>query len=102
MIRRPGAGARPAAVRIAAGGIRSGRRRRHWPLHRHAEPGETTEINVHGFCLNYGLPFPGDVLQPTELASDPLRNAAIYSLANGYIDSNATDAACGRDGSGGN
>lgn len=57
---------------------------------------------MHGFCLNYGLPFPGDVLQPTELASDPLRNAAIYSLANGYIDSNATDAACGRDGSGGN
>lgn len=55
------------------------------------QPGETTEINVHGFCLNYGLPFPGDVLQPTELASDPLRNAAIYSLANGYIDSNAFD-----------
>ncbi len=43
------------------------------------------------FCLNYGLPFPGDVLLPTELASDPLRNAAIYSLANGYIDSNAFD-----------
>lgn len=55
------------------------------------QPGETTEIDVHGFCLNYGLPFPGDVLQPTELASDPLRNAAIYSLANGYIDSNAFD-----------
>jgi hypothetical protein len=55
------------------------------------QPGEATEINVHGFCLNYGLPFPGDVLQPSELASDPLRNAAIYSLANGYIDSNAFD-----------
>jgi hypothetical protein len=55
------------------------------------QPGEMTEINVHGFCLNYGLPFPGDVLQPSELASDPLRNAAIYSLANGYIDSNAFD-----------
>lgn len=55
------------------------------------QPGETTEIGVHGFCLNYGLPFPGDVLLPTELASDPLRNAAIYSLANGYIDSNAFD-----------
>jgi hypothetical protein len=55
------------------------------------QPGETTELEVHGFCLNYGLPFPGDVLLPTELASDPLRNAAIYSLANGYIDSNAFD-----------
>ncbi len=55
------------------------------------QPGESTEINVHGFCLNYGLPFPGDLLQPDALASDPLRNAAIYSLANGYIDSNAFD-----------
>ena len=55
------------------------------------QPGESTEIDVHGFCLNYGLPFPGDVLLPTELASDPLRNAAIYSMANGYIDSNAFD-----------
>lgn len=55
------------------------------------QPGESMEIDVHGFCLNYGLPFPGDVLLPTELASDPLRNAAIYSLANGYIDSNAYD-----------
>ncbi len=55
------------------------------------QPGESTEIEVHGFCLNYGLPFPGDVLLPTELASDPLRNAAIYSMANGYIDSNAFD-----------
>ncbi len=55
------------------------------------QPGESTEIEVHGFCLNYGLPFPGDVLLPTELASDPLRNAAIYSMANGYIDTNAFD-----------
>jgi hypothetical protein len=55
------------------------------------QPGESTEINVHGFCLNYGLPFPGEVLLPTELASDPLRNAAIHSMANGYIDNNAFD-----------
>lgn len=55
------------------------------------QPGESTEINVHGFCLNYGLPFPGDTLQPDELASDALRNAAIYSLANGYIDSSPFD-----------
>ncbi len=55
------------------------------------KPGETMEINVHGFCLNYGLPFPGSELKPSELASDALRNAAIYSLANGYIDSNAFD-----------
>lgn len=55
------------------------------------QPGESMEINVHGFCLNYGLPFPGDVLLPTELASDPLRNAATYSLANGYVDDNPLD-----------
>ncbi len=46
---------------------------------------------MHGFCLNYGLPFPGAELLPTELASDPLRNAAFYSMANGYINSNAFD-----------
>lgn len=51
------------------------------------QPGEDMEINVHGFCLNYGLPFPGEVLKPIELASDPLRNAAINSLATGYVDS---------------
>jgi hypothetical protein len=55
------------------------------------QPGKTFEINVHGFCLNYGLPFPGAVLKPIELASAPLRNAAIYGLANGYIESNAFD-----------
>jgi hypothetical protein len=55
------------------------------------QPGESTELNVHGFCLDYGLPFPGAELIPAELASDPLRNAAIYSLANGYIDANPFD-----------
>jgi hypothetical protein len=55
------------------------------------QPGASTEIAVHGYCLNYGLPFPGNVLLPTELASGPLRNAAIYSLANGYVDDNALD-----------
>lgn len=55
------------------------------------KPGETMEIEVHGFCLNYGLPFPGAELKPAELASEPLRNAAIYGLANGYIESNPFD-----------
>lgn len=55
------------------------------------KPGEKIEINVHGFCLNYGLPFPGTELKPIELASGLLRNAAIYSLANKYIDTNPYD-----------
>jgi hypothetical protein len=55
------------------------------------QPGAKTEIKVYGFCLNYGLPFPGAELKPVELAADPLRNAAIYALANNYIDSNAYD-----------
>jgi hypothetical protein len=55
------------------------------------QPGAKTEIKVYGFCLNYGLPFPGAELKPVELAADPLRNAAIYALANKYIDSNAYD-----------
>ncbi len=55
------------------------------------EPGAKTEIKVYGFCLNYGLPFPGAELKPVELAADPLRNAAIYALANKYIDANAYD-----------
>ncbi len=55
------------------------------------QPGATTKIEVHGFCLNYGLPFPGAELKPIELAADPLRNAAIYGLANGYIDSKPFD-----------
>lgn len=55
------------------------------------QPGETMEMEVHGFCLNHGLPFPGVELKPMDLASEPLRNAAIYGLANGYIDSNPFD-----------
>lgn len=55
------------------------------------QPGETMEIEVHGFCLNHGLPFPGVELQPAELASEPLRNAAIYGMENGYIDTNPFD-----------
>lgn len=55
------------------------------------QPGAKTEITVHGFCLNYGLPFPGAELKPVELAADPLRNAAIYGLANEYIDSKPFD-----------
>ena len=53
--------------------------------------GESVEIPVYGFCLNYSLPFPNDILDPTELAGDALRNAAIYSLETGYVDSNTWD-----------
>ncbi|MCB0198780.1 MAG: hypothetical protein H6649_09635 [Caldilineae bacterium] len=55
------------------------------------QPGESTEIPVYGFCLNYSLPFPNQLLDPTDLANEPLRNAAIYSLETGYVDTNTWD-----------
>ena len=53
--------------------------------------GELAELPVYGFCLNYSLPFPNTTLDMVDLAADPLRNAAIYSLETGYVDSNTWD-----------
>lgn len=55
------------------------------------QAGESVQIPVYGFCLDYGLPFPNPTLDPIELASDPLRNAAIYSLETDYVNSATWD-----------
>lgn len=39
-------------------------------------------VAVNGHCLDYGLPFPGASLKLTGLASDPVRAAIAFSLAN--------------------
>ena len=50
-------------------------------------PGETATLPVRGFCLNYGKPFPGAVLQGADLAPDAVRAAIAYAVKKGYADS---------------
>ncbi len=45
----------------------------------------TVEIPVHGFCLDYGLPFPGASLNSGDLAPDQVRQAIHYALGQGYV-----------------
>ncbi|HSN77183.1 MAG TPA: thioester domain-containing protein [Anaerolineae bacterium] len=45
----------------------------------------TVEIPVHGFCLDYGLPFPGASLAAGDLAPDQVRQAINYALGQGYV-----------------
>lgn len=45
----------------------------------------TAEIPVHGFCMDYGLPFPGASLGIGELAPEPVRQAINYALGQGYV-----------------
>jgi hypothetical protein len=40
---------------------------------------------VHGFCLDYGLPFPGASLDAGDLAPDQVRQAISYALGQGYV-----------------
>lgn len=42
--------------------------------------GALAEISVNGFCLNRGLPFPGDTLGFQELASPEIRRTMSYIL----------------------
>ena len=49
-------------------------------------PGSVALVAVNGFCLNRGLPFPGDTLAFYELASDEIRQAISYSLDQGYVE----------------
>lgn len=48
-------------------------------------PNATVEVPIYGFCLNYGLPFPGAALDPTELAPDQVRQAIAYGVEQGYV-----------------
>lgn len=49
------------------------------------DAGGTVEIPVHGFCLDYGLPFPGASLDAGDLAPDQVRQAIHYALGQGYV-----------------
>jgi hypothetical protein len=49
--------------------------------------GETVEIPVLGFCLNYSLPFPGDTLSAGDLAVDGVRKSIAYATEQGYVES---------------
>lgn len=49
------------------------------------DAGATVEIPIHGFCLNYGLPFPGASLQVSDLAPVQVRQAIRYALSKGYV-----------------
>lgn len=51
------------------------------------DAGATVEIPVHGFCMDYGLPFPGASLVLNELAPDQVRQAINYALGQGYVTS---------------
>jgi hypothetical protein len=48
-------------------------------------PNAAVEIPIYGFCLNYGLPFPGAALDPGELAPDQVRQAIAYGVEQGYV-----------------
>lgn len=47
----------------------------------------TVELPVSGHCLEYGKPFPGEILIPVELASHEVRSAISYSIEQGVLDS---------------
>ena len=48
-------------------------------------PNAVVEIPVHGFCLDYGLPFPGASLAIGDLAPDQVRQAIAYATEQGYV-----------------
>lgn len=45
----------------------------------------TVDIPINGFCLNYGLPFPGLTMNPTVLAPFKVRQAIAYAVQKGYV-----------------
>lgn len=49
------------------------------------DAGATVEVPVHGFCMDYGLPFPGTSLAIGDLAPDQVRQAINYALGQGYV-----------------
>lgn len=51
-----------------------------------------TKVLVHGYCQNYGLPFPSKTLAPVKLASDVIRNTICYNEAHGYAESDMWQA----------
>lgn len=50
--------------------------------------GQTAQVQVRGFCLDYGKQFPSGVVSPKELSTPELRAALNYAIQKGYVDSN--------------
>ena len=64
------------------------------PLGKASDPitipaGGTATLNVRGFCLDYGKPFPTGDTAPTGLAAANVQGALNYSIDKGYTDNNA-------------
>jgi hypothetical protein len=47
---------------------------------------KSVDVLVHGYCMDYGAPFPGQELKPLELAPDVIRNTVCYNIAKGYVE----------------
>lgn len=50
--------------------------------------GETVNLTVRGFCLDFGKPFPTDNTTTKGLADDKIRAALNYSIQKGYTEGN--------------
>ena len=46
---------------------------------------ETANILINGYCMDYGLPFPGTSIRPVELAPNVVRNTICYNIAKAYV-----------------
>jgi hypothetical protein len=52
-----------------------------------ALPAESSiDVLVHGYCMDYGAPFPGQVLRIIDLAPEVIRNTVCYNIAKGYVE----------------
>jgi hypothetical protein len=50
--------------------------------------GQSAQLQVRGFCLDFGKDFPTGAVSPKELAKPELRAALNYAIQKGYVDSN--------------
>jgi hypothetical protein len=50
--------------------------------------GDTANLTVRGFCLDFGKPFPTDNTTTKGLADDKIRAALNYSIQKGYTEGN--------------
>ena len=50
--------------------------------------GQSAQLQVRAFCLDFGKTFPTGALSPQELAKPELRAALNYAIQKGYVDSN--------------
>jgi len=50
--------------------------------------GQTAQVQVRGFCLDFGKAFPTGAITAKELAKPELRAALNYAIQKGYVDSN--------------